>query len=445
MWRKLIYPLIALLLASLYFLTEDVRTVEQSWSRGENLKAAYTFLEQRSVSSERVYGSARLFPPASTLLIMDSNRGRLNAEHIEALREWVFAGGRLILEARPMFYSDVDDSGDDDDFRFEDDAVNYAIDGYDTNDLEENDPLLYSFGVSAWEVPREHTWETPWSYLGVPQWNQDTQASKCLNPADEEKDRCRQMLCGDVTHTPTYSLGYVADAPRQIAFAPELKLMHIDQFDEQETEQPDPTTPVTDTRINLTFGNEYGDQLLHLHYGEGDVIALTNLDIWYNRELDWLDHAWLLAELTDGHTAAWWVHSVDVPPLLAWLWLHAWPLLCSLLLLLLFFLWMRMPRVGVMIPQWQHNPRDFLHHLRASASFLWRHQQNTALLSPLREQIRLQLRAHQGTDSLDALCAMASVSGMTDEAVRYAMSHSPSDEQELTQMISLLQQLRSRI
>ncbi len=455
MWPRLLAAVFILLMIGLYFLTEDVRSVHHLGSSANSFKAAYQLLERNQVNSERIFGSARLFPlpDTDTLLIMDANRGKLSDEHISDLHDWVQSGGRLVLEARTLYYNDEDTDYEDDDAElsdepFDPERVNYAIDGYDESDLEENDALLYSFGVSAWYVPREAVWPAPDSYVSQPQWRIEEDSREqlaCLSPTGEERDNCERQLCGDGEHAPVYSLGNIGEQLRQVAFAPEKKLMHIDQFDRDDEDNYDATTPYTDTELNLSLDNQYGAQLLHLYYGEGDVLVVTNLDVWRNDKLAWLDHAWLLHEISDGYAQAWWVHSVDMPPLMAWLWQQAWPLLLSLLLMLAIFLWMKMPRVGVLLPQWQQGARDFLHHLRASANFLWRHRQIDALLTPLREQVRRRLRHQQGNDSLDQLCAVAQTLGISDNAVHHAMSHSPADDQELTQMIDTLQQLRSRI
>jgi|GEM_PF-311703 len=457
MGRKLLYGLLALLLFSLYFLTEDVRTVHHGWHNNDSLKAAYRLLENRGIDSERIYGSARLFPlpPTDTLLVMDSNRGKLSESHRQALHDWVRSGGRLVLEARSLYYNDDEpdeenDQGSEDasEEPVDDDLVNYALQDYDESDLYDNDPLMYSFGISAWYVPREEAWHAATSYLNPTQW-QIEQSSRelttCLAPTAEEREGCERELCGDHSRTPTYSSGFIGDELRQAAFIPEEKLMHIDQFGRDNDEYYDATTPNTDTELNLSLDNEYGAQLLHLYYGEGDIIAVTNLDIWYNQHLAWLDHAWLLREISQGYQHVWWVHSVDMPPLGAWLWQRAWPLIISLLVLLVLFLWMKMPRVGVMLPQWRHGARDFLHHLHASANFLWRHRQIDALLSPLREQVRRQLRQRRGEEDIDQLCLAAAALGLDGEAIRYAMLSTPPDDQALTDMIATLQQLRSRI
>lgn len=457
MRRNLAVILFTALLVGGYFITEDVRTVSHHASAAKPFAAAYALLQHEGIDSQRIYGSARLFPlpDTDTLLIMDAERGRLSEEHIAALHSWVKAGGRLVLVAKTLYYddsdtdTDIDDEDVDNDFEasLEEDDVNYAIEGYDEVDLQDNDALMYSFGVSAWYVPREEFWPA------VPAYAPDSDASivqnsarlrRCLSPTGSEKENCATYLCGNDEHTVTYSFGYIADLPRQAAFTPQTKLMHIDQFDDDQ--EYDATTPETETHINVTLDNEYGAQLLQLLYGEGDIIAITGLHIWSNQQLGYLDHAWLLHTISAGHSHVWWIHSVDMPPLMAWLWQRAWPLLCASALLLGLFLWMKIPRQGVLLTTGTHASRDFLDHLRASANFLWRNRRSDSLIKPLRDEVLRRQRQRTGSTDLDTLCRLAEQElGMLPEQTRLAMSHLPSDDQELTHMISTLQQLRSRL
>jgi hypothetical protein len=468
MLRILLVCLAIVAAVSLWWLFEPYSYVEHGQSSEKKWAAASAFLAERDIDARSVHGTAQLFPlpDTTTLLVIEANRTRLTSGQIEQLHEWVRDGGRLVIAARPLYYHvsdadcdededcadvDVDDNiAQDEDAEEREPEENFAIIGYDASDLEDNDPLLYSFGVSAWHVPREDVYPPLEPFRRLSQFEQTSQQQRmrsCLAPTGEERDQCAFLLCGDANATPTYSLGIYDDIPRQFAFDPEDKLMHRDQYaDDMAEDEEEPELPLTDTRINTWADNPFGDQLLLLDYGDGDIVVMTDLDIWNNASLAYLDHAWLLDAVADGAGAVWWVHSIDMPPLLAWLWQRTWPLLTSLVILLAAFLWLRMPRRGVLLQADVIQRRDFLHHLHASAFFIWRNGGADDLLAALRKQVQRRLARHTDAGTLAARADVAAtVTGLPAHQVAHALSGSARSEQEFTDLVDLLQTLRSRL
>ncbi|MCB1837315.1 MAG: DUF4350 domain-containing protein [Alcanivoracaceae bacterium] len=466
MLRVLLIILAIVAALSLWWLVEPYSYVEHGQSAEKRWAAASTFLGERDIDARTVHGTAQLFPlpDNTTLLVIEASRTRLTSSQIEQVHDWVRNGGRLVIAARPLYYHEVDcenqedcaDSDTDEDSAqdpYDADSEpqdNLAITGYDASDLEDNDPLLYSFGVSAWHVPREDAYPPLEPFRRLSAFEQNAAQEwirSCLSPSGDERKQCAFQLCGDASTTPTYSLGIYDDVPRQFAFDPEDKLMHRDQYgDDMADDDEEPALPLTETRISNWADNPYGDQLLLLDYGDGDIVVMTDLDIWSNESLAYLDHAWLLDSVADGATSVWWVHSIDMPPMLAWLWQRTWPLMLTLAVLLAVFLWLRMPRRGVLLQASNAHRRDFLHHLHASAFFIWRNGGADELLGALRKQVQRKLAHHTDADTLAARADIAAtLTGLPAHEVAHALSATARSEQEFTELVDLLQTLRSRL
>src|SRR5690606_23168712 len=173
MLRVLMVVLAIVAALSLWWLVEPYSYVEHGQSTEKRWAAASDFLAKRDIDARTVHGNAQLFPlpDHTTLPVIEASRTRLTSTHIDQLHDWVRKGGRLVIAARPLYYHEddaecddeepctdedtQDDNADDWYAGGEDKPENLAITGYDASDLEDNDPLLYSFGVSAWHVPRE--------------------------------------------------------------------------------------------------------------------------------------------------------------------------------------------------------------------------------------------------------------------------------------------------
>ena len=494
MMRKLLTGLFFVVLVAAFLVTERYDYVEHSHSSKKTWAAATDLLEKYGIQSENRYGAARLFPLPSTdtVLIIDEDHTAITDEQIEEIHDWVAQGGHLILAARTLYYSEDDeedcpelsdvekikdqmnkpDESTDDhckaqalDKAFADDASkNYAFEDYDADDMKNNDALLYSFGATAWHVPRYDAEPMPPAQVNVSDLESAFFAplmEGCLNKptqkdnakAERTYEDCAVQLCGDPSLNILFSTVYIAGKLRQFAFHPEDKLMHIDQYPDEEVkraidegEYEDATLPLTDSKIRIEAGNEFGTQLMQLSYFDGTVTALTDLRIWDNQQLPYLDHAWLLHELTDGAPTVWWVRHIEMPPIMLWVWIKAWPLIISLIAILCFFLWLKMPRRGVQLQLAQHKGRDFLHHLYASGFFLWRTKQAGVLLKPLRDQVERLLLRHTGANKGATRFKDAEkLTGISAKDIESALTARPSSDADLTFIVNTLQTLRSRL
>lgn len=475
MKRYLFIALTATLLTGLFFLTEQHQFVQHKSPTYKPWQAATLLLAQDNISSRQIYGSASLFPLPSTdtLLIMDKKRSQLSESQIEKIHDWVWQGGRLIIAAKTLYYYEEDEDeepnqsspttdtesdtiekiseNEPDNISIlpDDRRINYADTDYNEDILSENDPLLYSFGVSAWEVPLtdvHYPLEGFRSENSLQQTASSEYIQECLRPNQDDLEDCLIDLCGDEQLNIPYSTVTVSGTLRRLALPADNKLMHIDQYDDIEEDEYYPSVPYTETTLEAEIFNEYGTQVMRLSYGEGDVIAMTDFGIWHDDQLSYLDHAWLLSNLADHATQAWWVHNIDMPPLMYWLWKHAWPMLIALTILLLTFLWMHMPRRGPRLLAQTQHARDFLDHLHAGGVFLQRTGQSQSLLIPLRAQVLRKLSTHPaGSNEPECFDVAERLSDIPSADIQAALKDLPDNEQQLTAFIDTLQILRNRL
>ena len=118
------------------------------------------------------------------------------------------------------------------------------------------------------------------------------------------------------------------------------------------------------------------------------------------------------------------------------------------LLLLALHLWHRAKRFGPLAPAPQLARRSLMEHLEASAHFNWRHQQIQPMVQKQREDIRHRFILRYGSHHQEefVMNTLAKTSELTPEQVRWALKAEPPErEQEFTQLIRLLQQLRNAV
>lgn len=131
-----------------------------------------------------------------------------------------------------------------------------------------------------------------------------------------------------------------------------------------------------------------GTYLEQYSIGQGELTVLTSTDIFSNENIELYDHARLLIELLEqaDHDGEVWLVSVDdMPALWSWLWQHAWYVMFSLSLMLLFWLWRYPLRFGPQLNDEAMQRRRLMDHIQASGYFRWHHKQSAQLLAAVQE------------------------------------------------------------
>lgn len=393
--------------------------------RANQHAAASRLLEDWGLETRRILSPGSLFPLPDTdsLLILKSNRGALAPSRAEQLRAWVARGGRLLVTARPL------PRGRD---------QNEA----EIADWQRNDPLLFPLAITAWRTeapePRPSATAIIEQYLDAGALFQQL----CMNATEEMMEECEDVMCRH--HLPWHESRLATNGePRRLGLDAGTAIRHPHL--EQVPRLPAPSQSIP-TALRYQAGNEWGQQLVSLALGDGELIVVTDLSLWDNDHLHLLDHAWWLRRVSGDLKRVWFVQNMDMPSLGRWLWREAWPVIVALALVLVLFLWREIPRQTTLLSATSGRSRDFLEHLAASSRFLWRTDNQQVLLGALRRQVRKRLAGHPVPAGDNARHRyLARYADTTEERVARALTQRPDTREELIDFVATLQLLRSRL
>ena len=426
-----IASVIAAMVGGYYALTEPVTAVHRMPLDSTVLRnpyhAAQAWLQQRQQPSERILSAAALFPlPDNTrVLVFDKRRGLMTDSQVSQLLEWVETGGELIVAARPLPENRDEASASE-------------------QQWQDNDPLLYPLGITVWRLEDEDEFqeleEDPLIAVlaTMPLFAGDPLRYCMDSDNDDLRESCVSLFC-DAPEQPEPLLlhGEGSERDRYIQLYSDHVLWH-DSWDEEDDIAPHRQWP---TEVTGWADNEHGSQLIQLSLGDGQITVLSDLSLWDNDHLLYFDHAWLLGWLT-GDSPVWFVRSVEMPPLVQWLWRRAPELISALAILLGLWLWYRIPRQGPLHPANDGDHHDYLQHLHASGYFQWRTRQHAALLRDLRKQAGSVLnRLHPDPDTAFTLAGRRL--DTRAEQIRLALYGDPESREHLLQTVQLLQTIRS--
>jgi hypothetical protein len=192
-----------------------------------------------------------------------------------------------------------------------------------------------------------------------------------------------------------------------------------------------------------------GAYMLHFDYGQGDIIAFS--DMWFvsNEDIGEHEHAAFFRQVLDypAPVQKVWLYAPrgsTMPPLFEWLWQKAWPLIISLAVLLFFVLWKISRRFGPLLVEPAKERRRILEHLEASGRFLWQNGQHAYLHSAVTRALWQRLEVshpdwlHLPETALSE--RLAELSGLSATRIRTALqaTNSPQVFLERLQTIDII-------
>ncbi|PKM22521.1 MAG: hypothetical protein CVV10_03905 [Gammaproteobacteria bacterium HGW-Gammaproteobacteria-14] len=368
--------------------------------------AAVRLLQALGSTVKPVYHSGQLFPlpDHSFWIMMDRHHEVLTQDQLGELLQWVDSGGRLVVEADAIDHNE-----------YRDGTIHETT-------IDQRNPLLRMLGVSAWyfdEGVRRQELPEP-TVIGTHMLESDWR-QYCLNPLAPQSRTCALRTCGDGDIFPLFSLLYSASDVMQFELDPRHHLAY------------EASAAKLDHTLQWSAGHSQGQQLLWFNVGHGDIIALSDFDIFQNSRLHHLDHAALIALFAEGRSGLLWSHHMGAPSLLYWLWQRSSLLISSLIILLLLLLWRHIPRRGVIVEQKHSHAVNFTDHLHASGELLWRTGQQQGLLLALRQDVQRRIAASE-TDQ--------EATPENAERMEWAMQGVPKTREELRSIVALLQSLR---
>ncbi len=190
--------------------------------------------------------------------------------------------------------------------------------------------------------------------------------------------------------------------------------------------------------------NEDGkSRMVGLNYGAGEVLVLAHARPFRNPYLARADHAEFLDHLSgrygDGGKIVFLYGSSN--SFFGLVWKKGWMVVIAGLILLVVWLWMRIPRFGPILRDNLVKRQPYGESLITSARFLWRTGELEHLVRPLRTQLESE---HQG-DPASFYDRLAEESGLSrDEVVEAFTTDPPKDPGHILKVAQKLQILFKR-
>ncbi len=204
----------------------------------------------------------------------------------------------------------------------------------------------------------------------------------------------------------------------------------------------------------LTWGDfEKGFVFARIAVGDGTVDVLADMAFLHNDALNDGPHIVLTRQLLApnyGEGKMHLIYAANMPPLWRLLLERAWMAWIPLLLALLAFLWMRMQRVGPLMPSPPEARRSLLEHVQASGEHLRRHGLSATLHGAMRDRFlsRLQRRdpLAAALDGRAQAEAIATRTGMAPDDIEHALrSPRPRDARDFRLRIARLIDMGKRL
>ncbi|MDH5831031.1 DUF4350 domain-containing protein [Luteimonas sp. M1R5S18] len=190
-----------------------------------------------------------------------------------------------------------------------------------------------------------------------------------------------------------------------------------------------------------------------LRRGEGAVDVLAAHDFVVNGALDEAPHAALTRQLLDrnyGRGTIHLVYAASMPGLWRLLLERAWMAWAPLLLALAAWLWMRLQRIGPVLPSPPEQRRSLLEHVQASGEHLRRYGRAALLHAAVREAFLDRLRRRDplaaALDGPARVAAIAARTGLAAADIEHALREPrPRDGNDFRQRVARLIDMRRRL
>ena len=343
-------------------------------------------------------------PPTRDVLVLRGLHRGISDEQLKTLVDWIEAGGNLILV--PVAFWSEDNPGD---------------------------PLLGELGVRLVS-------DTDW-----------LNSSECSTKTDSSN---RSDLAPDCTgleeEKPVVADEAIADEFR----ADEEEGTRFEQVSVQVSSESSPVTAnflkgryLVDSEewASSSWGSDWGDHMLRYEMGSGEVIVLSDLQLFENDHIGKQDHAFLLSLLTSGSRKVWLQYSIDMPSLPQLLWQRV-PFVVVMVVVSLMLMGWRLflfsgPRLNL-----QYNERrNLLEHIDASATYAWRIDKGSKLFADNRSAVeKAWRRRHPLLNAMDTeqFCEwIGEKTGMSASAIARTLYGEIGKEQDFIRATAVLQKL----
>ncbi len=154
---------------------------------------------------------------------------------------------------------------------------------------------------------------------------------------------------------------------------------------------------ITNSSLNDSDTEKTPYHLVQFNYGQGLITLSSDNAFLTNKSIGDHDHAWLLSlivETNQDPAKIWLLYDLDMPSLWNLLIKHAAPIVSSVAIALLLWLWMTMQRSGPLVETIETRRRDILEHLNMRSQFLWCYGKHQETLAKTQQNILEKWQQH---------------------------------------------------
>jgi len=371
--------------------------------------AAEEFLSRFDVEVKTENGLTLLdkLPSTNDTLLFASSRLSLSERRVDAITDWVYDGGALIVLASDLYDEDREDKGDRLLNRFgvwlyegETDTSESATEPEAASQPEDPDP-------APDKTPES---DTPKTFGDI------------LRGAGQSIDRCSAQ-------SGLTSIDFEGE-PRELQ-ARLSSRRHLYFEDEQEY---------------VYAANNTGAQFVYVAHGQGSIYVLTSLSQWRNQNIGCFDHAHFLRVLTENTSTLWLMFNTDIEPIHQLIWKH-WPIAVFLACLwLALWLWRSAYRSTRIEAEKASERREVMEHIDGMSRFLYQQNEMQLLLSGLRTDCFVgDPKDPKNQERLTSeVSRWAKLLNVNEKRIHWALTANIGrDGNALTKAVALLQKIRN--
>jgi hypothetical protein len=213
---------------------------------------------------------------------------------------------------------------------------------------------------------------------------------------------------------------------------------------------PSPRLIDEDEQASWQHAFRDGVRVLAFDRGEGRITIMATLAMFGNRDIGRLDHAELLARMTQNASGeVWIVRYLDAPSLLEWLWVHAAYALVALGAFIALWLWRVAVRLGPLRPSPAPDRKSLLEHVRALGRFYADHGELPDALQRVRADAQAAFDRFapelRGADASQRLKEAARLTRIRARDLHAAFTARPQSAKDFTHTVRTLALLRTRL
>lgn len=408
-------------LATWFMRTYEWRTEETDVGlQGEALRnpllAAQRFLEKTGSTVTNVSGVQQItdMPARTDVVVVPTHRYDFSQERTERFRQWVEAGGHLIVTARQ----------------------------FKRKSSQHKDPLLDPLGVKFADTEDSDESESPQSDTSDETTDKiDGDSDEKTTNADSDTETATDFSSGDHANGETDTDAVV------VKIDDDSELLRV-RFDPRQSLEV-----MGETEPEWYVADEESIYLVEFRMGDGWLTVVNDFDFMTNAEIRDNDHAaflWRLVHIDANRGTVWFIHRDDMPALSDLIWQNFKPIVIVIGVILLAWLWSASRRFGPLLADPQPVRRSLREHIRASGYFIWKAQQRTQLLKSVQRALHTEIETlHPGWSQLDNAALhkrLAELTGMPIEVIQAALeAENVANETSFINYVDTLETIRKKL